>query len=100
MRQLWRQDAKSQLSSEREQALAQYKLALAKAWELVDQNPERADRYLALVLSAQERIDKLTGANAPDIIEVKGEMTVKDIEQVRRERWAQVREGLGAIGEV
>jgi len=101
VRQLWKQEAKSKLSSEREAALAQYRLALAKAWEMVDTRPDKADRYLALVLAAQERIDKLTGAVAPDQAEPKQEakLSTKDIETVRQDRWAQVRQALGAIGE-
>lgn len=99
---LWRKEAKDALKNEMDAALAQYRLALTKAWELVESKPEKADRYLTLVIQAQERIDKITGANAPQEIKFTGEttVTVKDIEAVRKRRWAQVREALGVIGQV
>jgi hypothetical protein len=101
VRQLWKAEARSAISSEREKAQAQYNLVLAKAWDMVELNPDKAEKYLALVIAAQERIDKLTGANAPDEVKISGETTVnvRDIEKVRQERWAQVRQALGVLGE-
>jgi hypothetical protein len=90
VKQLWREESKGKLAIQREAALAQYKLALVTAWDMVEKNPERADRYLALVLAAQKRIDQLTGTEAPKEIEVGGIVKVKNIEQVRLKRWQQI----------
>lgn len=99
---IWRKEAREAIKSQKDSALAQYKLAITTAWERIEKLPEYAHRYLPIIINAQERIDRLTGANAPELVEEKKEVTVtvKDIETVRQERWLQVREALGVVGEV
>lgn len=99
---IWRKEAREAIKAQKDAALAQYKLAITKAWERIEALPEFTHRYLPIIIQAQERIDRLTGANAPEVVEERRDvtLTVKDIETVRQERWLQVREALGAIGEV
>lgn len=97
---LWRKAAKDKLSDQRDVSLAQYRLTITKAWELVEAKPDKADRFLAVIIRAQERIDSLLGTEAPEVFEINGEIKLRDIDAIRRERWAQVREALGVIGDV
>jgi hypothetical protein len=90
VRAIWKKESRNKMTGQRDEALAQYRLAREKAWALVDKNPEKAERYLPIVLAAQERIDKLTGAEAPAQITLDGEVKVRNIEQVRQKRWAQI----------
>ena len=90
VRSIWRKESRGKISAQRDEALAQYRLTREKAWDLIDKNPDKAERFLPLVLASQERIDKVVGNEAPDRIDLSGTVKVRDIEQVRQKRWQQI----------
>lgn len=91
VRELWKQAAKEKMDSLLGDSLATYTKVQEEAWSKVKANPEKADRFLAVILSAQAAVDKLAGIEKPpDPLEVNLNVEVRDIEQVRNERWRQV----------
>lgn len=104
VRELWREDAKERISNARGIAIAQYGAIIDQAWEDVKKvgvsNPVRA-AYLNVIIKAQRQVDsvsgiaerhELTGPNGGPI-----QHEVKDIEKVRKKRWAQVAPSLAAM---
>lgn len=99
VKQIWRIKAEEGLDNSRIQAVEQYGKVIQEAWKRVNAQPEKADRFLTIVLSAQGNLDKLTGALAPEKTEsqviVSGTLNIDDI---RRKRWEQVANVLQETG--
>lgn len=96
VRELWKTDAEEQIESLLGDALAVYKKVQTEAWQKITANPDRADRYLNVVLAAQKQVDNLAGIAPPKQVNVnlEGELDVRDIDTVRDERWQQIAERL------
>lgn len=94
VREYWRSRADEGLLDARAEAEAQYKKVIQEAWKQVFAQPERADRFLNVVLNAQGNLDKIKGsADEPEA----GKLVVEhhiNIEQVRRQRWLEVADAL------
>jgi hypothetical protein len=97
---IWRRQANEKLGNLRDAAIAEYKLVIAQCWELAEKYPERADRFFTQVVSAQARIDKVTGIEAPEKVDVTGEVKVRNIEAVRQKRWEQIKNQLAELEQV
>ncbi|MDD2920991.1 MAG: hypothetical protein PHQ36_01785 [Anaerolineales bacterium] len=96
VREIWKMEALDKLDSLMGDSLATYTRVQAAAWSKAQANPEKADRYLSVILHAQERVDKLSGVGKPETVnvEVSGQVEVKDIDQIRDQRWKQVADSL------
>jgi hypothetical protein len=95
VRDLWKAAALEKLESLMGDSLATYIRVQAAAWKKTVENPDKADQYLKVILQAQERVDKMAGIGQPETLNVNlsGEVEVKkDIEQIRNERWEQVKD--------
>lgn len=101
VRELWRMDAREQLASVKEESINVYRRVLIEAWGKVISDATRADRYMGIILSAQEKIDRLTGAVEPENmnmnVKVDGTIEVKDMDDVRDARWKQVQSSLVSL---
>jgi ribosomal protein L29 len=98
VRELWKLRAEEGLEVTRNQAQEQYLKVIQEAWSKVTAAPERADRYLAIVISAQGNLDRLNGTLAPEKHELTGKnggpIETRDIDEIRQRRWQQIAEAL------
>jgi hypothetical protein len=101
VREIWKSQAMEKLDNLQADSLATYNRVVAKAWRKIEDNPEKADQYLRVIIAAQERVDKLAGIGKPEQVNVNlsGEVEVKDIDKIRDERWQQVADSLLTIKE-
>lgn len=91
VRALWKQSALEKIDSLMGDSLATYTAVQAEAWTKMKSSPDKSDRYLAVILSAQEKIDKISGVGKPpDPVEVNVNIEPRDIEEIRKERWRQI----------
>ena len=93
VRELWTRDAKERLELAKETSLAQYASVIRDAKEVLkDASPSLKDKYMNIILRAQERIDKVTGIADPVAVGgIPGQpVEVVDIEQVRQKRWDSI----------
>lgn len=88
VRMLWKEQARGDINSKREESLAEYRLIQTRAW--VEFRDKRNPRYLEVIMNAQDRIVEIEGTKAPEQVDV----GVTDINKVREERWSKIKETL------
>jgi hypothetical protein len=93
VKQLWQEEARDEIDTSRNAALAQYKLVLMRAWDEYGkkENAGRKHLFLNIVTSTQKEIDRVQGVG-PQKIDLSGKIdVVEDIDKVRERRWKQIR---------
>jgi hypothetical protein len=96
VRELWKTHALEKSENLFGNSLATYNRVQTRAWQGMIKNPEKEAHYMKIILEAQEKIDKIAGVSKPTEVNVtvNGAIEIKDIEQVRDERWEQVKDAL------
>ncbi len=92
VRDLWKSISKEKMEDLLDESLATYTRVKLTAWNHIVRNPDKAAQLLKVITDAQEKVDKLAGIMKPDTVNVNlnGEVVVRDIQEVRDERWSQV----------
>lgn len=100
VRELWTRDAKERLALAKETSIAQYASVIRDARDILKEaSPSLKDKYMNIILRAQERIDKVTGIADPVAVGgIPGQpVEIVDIEQVRQKRWEKVEARLNKV---
>ena len=98
VRELWKADAREAIDYVKEESINVYRRIQIEAWGQISEKPDKADRYMMVVLAAQKEIDRLNGAGEPDSPQnanvVLGVTVDVNVDDVRQKRWEKVEDKL------